>query len=39
LEILGWDARAKAYFLRGFDNRGDSHAYRGSVEGDTWTFA
>ncbi len=38
LEVLGWGARANAYIQRGFDNRGESHVYRGTVEGDTWTF-
>lgn len=38
LEVLGWDAAAKQYLEHGFDNRGQSHLYRGTVEGGTWTF-
>jgi hypothetical protein len=38
LEVLGWDAEAGAYFQRGFDNLGQRHFYRGTVEGDTWTW-
>lgn len=38
LEVIGYDAAAGAYFQHGYDSHGDAHQYRGTVEGDTWTF-
>jgi hypothetical protein len=38
LEVLGWDATARTYFQRGFDNLGQTHLYAGAVEGSTWTW-
>ncbi len=38
LEVIGYDAESKAYVQHGFNNFGEAHVYRGTVEGDTWTW-
>jgi len=38
LEVIGYNVETKEYLQHGFDNLGQSHLYRGSVTGDTWTW-
>jgi len=38
LEVIGYDSEARAYLQRGFDSFGQAHTYRGTVQGDTWTW-
>lgn len=38
LEVIGYDAEARAYLQRGFNSFGEAHTYTGSVDGDTWDW-
>ncbi len=39
LEIMGYDSAAKAYTYEGFNSAGEHEVYKGTVEGDTWTWS
>lgn len=38
LEVIGYDAEEKVYIYHGFNNFGEAETYRGTVQGDTWTW-
>lgn len=35
---MGYDAREQVYTYDGFNNSGEHEVYKGTVEGDTWTW-
>jgi len=38
MEVLGYDSRSKVYTSRFFDNLGNSGPWKGTVQGNTWTW-
>ncbi len=38
LEVIGYDVEANFYVQYGFNNFGEAHTYKGTVQGDTWTW-
>ena len=38
LEIMGYDTKEQVYTYDGFNNFGEHEVYKGTVEGDTWTW-
>jgi len=38
LEVVGYDARNKVYTSRTFDNFGNAGSWKGTVQGNTWTW-
>jgi hypothetical protein len=38
LEIMGYDAKEGVYTYDGFNSSGEHETYKGTVEGDTWTW-
>jgi len=38
MEVMGYDARQKVYTYDGFNNYGEHETYKGTVDGDTWTW-
>lgn len=38
LAVMGYDAQAKVYTYDAFNNFGEADHFKGTVEGDTWTW-
>ena len=38
MEVIGYDGHGKSYTSRFFDNFGNTGAFKGSVQGNTWTW-
>jgi hypothetical protein len=38
MEVMGYDAREQVYTYNGFNSVGEHEVYKGTVEGDTWTW-
>ncbi len=38
LEVIGYNVESKAYVQHGFNNVGEAHTYKGTVQDDTWTW-
>jgi len=38
MEVMGYDAKEKVYTYDGYNNFGEHETYKGTVDGDTWTW-